>query len=278
MKCVIIVCCHKDDLRVSDSPYLPLHVGKDLSDQDFGVIGDNTGENISVKNKSYCELTGLYWAWKNLKESDVIGLCHYRRYFDFHGQCEPILPYTKFDSKHFSNLDFSVPEDIVKAVMRGKIVAPRVMNNVGSLYNEYCIAHYSEDLRTLEPVVKEKSGDNYIKAFDKVMHLTHKPMCYNMFLMRREDLDKYCSWLFGILEEVEKRIDISHYNPVQQRVFGYMAERLFNVYVSAEHKKVIHKPLMFIMEGKQGSKLIYLFKSLLNNLSFFLSTLYLRFS
>lgn len=276
--CKIIVCCHKDDVRVCEAPYFPIHVGKALSKQDLGIVGDDTGDNISRKNKSYCELTGLYWAWKNLKDTEVIGLCHYRRYFDFHNQCRSILPYTKFSADFLDQLDFSVPPKIIEAAGKGKIVAPRVMNNVGSLYDEYCICHNSEDLRTLETVVKEKSDKTYIEAFDKVMHLTHRPLCYNMFLMNWRDFDKYCTWLFDVLEEVEKRIDISNYSPVQRRVFGYMAERLFNVYVAAEHKKIIHKPLMFIMDDKQGSRLNYILKSLLNNISFFLSTLYLRVS
>ena len=278
MKCHIIVCCHKDDIKVSQEPYLPVHVGKALNNQDLGIVGDDTGDNISKKNRSYCELTGIYWAWKNLKDTDVIGLCHYRRYFDFHHQGQPILPYTKFSKERFEHLDFTVPESVTEAVLKGKVVAPKVMNNVGSLYDEYCICHYSEDLRVLETVVKERSKPNYVRAFDKVMHLNHKPLCYNMFIMNWESFDKYCSWLFGILEEVERRIDISRYSPVQQRVFGYMSERLFNVFIEAERLKVIHKPLLFIMEEPNGSKLNYLLKSLLNNISFFLSTLYLRFS
>ena len=276
MNCKIIVCCHKDDIRVDQEPYQPIQVGKALCDQNLGIVGDDTGDNISAKNRSYCELTGLYWAWKNLKDVDVIGLCHYRRYFDFHNQSLSILPYTKFSKEQFVKLDFSVPDDIVDTVNRGAVVAPRVMNNVGSLYDEYCICHISEDLRTLEAVVAEKSEQKYIDAFNKVMHLTHKPMCYNMFVMNWKDFDRYSTWLFGILEEVEKRIDITNYSPVQKRVFGYMAERLFNVWVAAEGKKVIHKPLMFIMDEKQGSKVNYVLKSTLNNISFFLSTLYLR--
>ena len=276
MNCKIIVCCHKDDIRVDQEPYLPIQVGKALSDQDLGIVGDDTGDNISAKNRSYCELTGLYWAWKNLKDVDVIGLCHYRRYFDFNNQSLSILPYTKFSKEQFEKLDFSVPDDIIDAVNRGEVVAPRVMNNVGSLYDEYCICHISEDLRTLEAVVAEKSEQKYIDAFNKVMHLTHKPMCYNMFVMNWNDFNEYCTWLFSILGEVEKRIDITNYSPVQKRVFGYMAERLFNVWVAAEGKKVIYKPLMFIMDEKQGSKVNYVLKSTLKNISFFLSTLSLR--
>ena len=276
MNTKIIVCCHKDDVKVSQEPYLPVHVGKALSDQELGIVGDDTGENISAKNRSYCELTGLFWSWKNLKDIDIIGLCHYRRYFDFHNQSQRILPYTKFSKEQFDNLDFSVPRSIQESVSKGNVIAPKVINNVGSLYDEYCICHNSEDLRILEAVINEKSEQKYINAFNKVMHLTHKPMCYNMFLMNWKDFDNYCSWLFGILGEVENRIDISNYSPVQQRVFGYMAERLFNVWVEAENKKVIHKPLMFIMDDKQNSKLNYLLKSTINNLAFFLSTLYLR--
>ena len=84
MKVKILVACHKKDVMATQYPYEPIHVGKDLHlDIDLGIITDNTGDNISNKNASYCELTAMYWAWKNLKDVDVIGLCHYRRYFSF---------------------------------------------------------------------------------------------------------------------------------------------------------------------------------------------------
>ena len=79
----ILVCCHTNDIYKSDEQYFPIHVGKEISDKIINIQGDNTGDNISEKNKSFCELTGMYWAWKNLPKSDYIGLCHYRRYFDF---------------------------------------------------------------------------------------------------------------------------------------------------------------------------------------------------
>ena len=85
----ILVCCHKQDVCATEPPYFPIQVGKAISQVDLGIQGDDTGDNISHKNASYCELTGMYWAWKNLKDVDVIGLCHYRRYFDFYGQCKP---------------------------------------------------------------------------------------------------------------------------------------------------------------------------------------------
>ena len=75
----IIVATHKKYQMPEDELYLPLHVGCE-GKENIGYIGDNTGDNISLKNSSFCELTGLYWAWKNLN-ADYIGLSHYRRHF-----------------------------------------------------------------------------------------------------------------------------------------------------------------------------------------------------
>ena len=82
----IVVATHKKYEMPKDKMYLPLHVGAEGKMDpngnvlDLGYVKDNTGDNISEKNSSYCELTGLYWAWKNLT-ADYIGLVHYRRYF-----------------------------------------------------------------------------------------------------------------------------------------------------------------------------------------------------
>ena len=78
----ILVCCHNQCVLPSDVFYLNIQVGTALSSLNLNMHKDNEGDNISSKNGTYCELTGLYWAWKNLK-CDYIGLCHYRRFFDF---------------------------------------------------------------------------------------------------------------------------------------------------------------------------------------------------
>ena len=79
----ILVCCHKPADIPDNGIFLPVHCGKALSDKDLGMTGDDTGDNISAKNPNYCELTALYWAWKNLKGTEYIGLYHYRRFFSF---------------------------------------------------------------------------------------------------------------------------------------------------------------------------------------------------
>src|SRR4051812_18367440 len=74
---------HKPSLVPQCDFIEPLQVGRACTDTDLGFTSDNTGDNISVKNATYCELTALYWIWKHLDKIDstYIGLCHYRRYF-----------------------------------------------------------------------------------------------------------------------------------------------------------------------------------------------------
>ena len=82
----IIIATHKEYFMPLDDVYLPVHVGKE-GKADIGYQGDNEGENISIKNPYFCELTGLYWAWKNLP-NDYLGLIHYRRFFTTKGRFE----------------------------------------------------------------------------------------------------------------------------------------------------------------------------------------------
>ncbi|UNT93779.1 DUF4422 domain-containing protein [Allobaculum sp. Allo2] len=69
---------HKAFTPPADPSFVPLQVG---FGEYLGYLRDNTKDNIASKNKSWCELTGLYWIWKNDTESDWISISHYRRYF-----------------------------------------------------------------------------------------------------------------------------------------------------------------------------------------------------
>lgn len=241
----IIVCCHKQDVMAKQDPYMPVHVGKTLSDAELGIQPDNEGENISAKNRSYCELTGLYWAWKNLKDVDVIGLCHYRRYLDFHSQCDNVMPETPFKTEDFDKIDLSIPADVLENLHDGEayVAKPRYYRH--SLYDDYCIAHISDDIRTLEKYIMTTQPEDIREAWYEYMHRNCQLRHYNMFIMTWRDFDAYCSWLFPLLEEMEKRIDITYYSPVQGRIWGYMAERLMNVWLLAKGFKLHEKPVIW---------------------------------
>jgi len=261
MNVKILVCCHKQDVMATFSPYMPIQVGKTISNVNLGVVGDDTGDNISSKNKSYCECTGLYWAWKNLKRVDVIGLCHYRRYFDFHHQVKRPYNYRTYPVSEFGKLDLSVPESVIRKVVKGSVVVTEPNVYPYSIWCDYSNCHYSTDIRVVHEIICEKGEQKYIDAFDESICKSNKLSHYNMFLMRWEDFDRYCAWLFSILEEAERRIDISHYDPVQGRIWGYLAERLMNVWLYAERKELIKKPLLWILDEKleRMSPLHYMF-------------------
>lgn len=243
-KTKILVCCHKQDTFKSDEVYMPIHVGKALSKYDLSIQGDDEGDNISSENPHFCELTGLYWAWKNMTPVDYIGLCHYRRYFNFHDKGTMFSDYTVIKSKDFESLDLSLP-DIDNLFKRYDIIISKPRCYPYSLAIDYSVCQVSEDLRSLFTIV-EKLYPEYMSDMNEVFNKSNKLSHYNMMIMRWHDFDKYCKWLFNILFEAKKEINIEHYNAVQGRIWGYMSERLLSVYVRHERMNVKHFPIYWI--------------------------------
>lgn len=218
----ILVATHKQYWMPEDKIYLPIHVGRAIK-ADLGYLGDDTGENISDKNANYCELTGLYWAWKNLK-CDYIGLCHYRRYFTH------AVSSSDVEKKKLAILQQA---DYEKLFQQYDVILPKQRNYfIETVRSQYEHAHNKNDLALTEQILAEFYPE-YSEAFSKVMGRT-KLHIFNMFVMRKEKFDEYCQWLFAILFELEKRIDISNYNQYEARVFGFLSERLFNVWLEKQ--------------------------------------------
>jgi hypothetical protein len=263
----IIVCCHKKDLWYADNVYLPIQVGKDISDKDLGIQGDNTGDNISLKNKSYCELTGLYWAWKNLKKIDYIGLCHYRRYFNFNNKGIYYSDHKNICDIKIEKLNLKIP-NLDSIFNKYDIILSKPKILPYSIFVDYCICHCSEDWRTIEKIILKKYPE-YDNAIE-LMHKSNKLYPYNMMIMKWDDYDKYCHFIFDILNKAEKEIDISGYDNVQQRVWGYIGERLLTLYVYKNKMKIKSFPVYWINENKQDSYFIRVIKYLRKRISAFM--------
>lgn len=247
---IILICCHKPyDCLVEDN-FLPIQVGKSHSAIDIGIIGDNTGDNISDKNGSYCELTAIYWFWKNRVVPKYVGLYHYRRYFMFDNAVT--LP------------------DLDKLFMTCDIVMAKRLVFPASVKFFYNLDHIPEDSEILRSVVYASYPD-YAEAFDHVM-LGNKLSPYNMFIMPRNCFNEYASWLFSILSEVEKKVKISQY-PYQARVFGFMGERLLNVYAYKNHLRVKYVPVLQL-EETQPARVKQIVRNGLNNLIFTVIRIY----
>jgi hypothetical protein len=237
IKVKILVATHKNYQFPREHIYVPIHVGKDINNNDFGIIGDNIGENISKKNNNYCELTALYWAWKNdfFKDVEYCGLVHYRRYF--YGKC------IKFRNKTIAS-----EEEIINYLKNRDILLPKKRNYfIENIKTHYSNAHYKKDLEETRQILSEKYPE-YLDDFDFFMKQT-KIYLYNMFITKTDYFVKYCEWLFSIFFELEKRIDISNYDTYQARVFGFLAERLFNVWII--HNKLKVKEIKVVnLEGE----------------------------
>lgn len=242
----ILVCLHKKVEIPNNSCFFPIQVGCELSNENFGIARDNDGENISSKNSNYCELTAQYWAWKNLKGIDIIGLNHYRRFFDFankHPQFSPELNFA--DYKSFLN-NYKIPK-LSKLLANADIVLPSKSCHPYSNSTCYCRCHLEEDWNILRHIVKKLFPD-YYSSFIKAMDHNNEMSDFNMFITKWDIFDRYNEWLFKLLFEVENQIKFSPY-PNQMRVLGFMSERLINVFCEKENLKIKHIPVVMPLEN-----------------------------
>lgn len=235
MNLLIVVAVHKP-CRLPPAPlhsppiYLPIRVGAALGPPLGALQGDNTGENISAKNPHYCELTALYWAWKNL-DTGYIGLAHYRRYFA-----------VRRTGEKWARIAGAAA--LERALQKADLLLPQKRRYwIETNYSQYVHAHHKQDLDLTRQILARRCPQ-YLPAFDAVMRRTsgHR---FNMFVMKRALLDRYCSWLFPLLFELEAQLDTSGYTPNDARVFGFVSERLLDVWVQANHVPYTELPVVF---------------------------------
>ncbi|BBL62972.1 exopolysaccharide biosynthesis protein [Methanobrevibacter arboriphilus] len=204
----------------NDDLYTPLFVGAEKKDT-LGFLADNTGDNISNKNKDYAELTGFYWMCKNSK-SEIIGLNHYRRYLS--------------KSKFGKLLNY---EDITYFLKEHDLIIPKIYKNLDSLsnYENFTVLNINDPFvfayDTTREIIREKTPE-YLDAFDYVMKsnlTTHS----NIFIGHKELMNRYADWIFPLLFELENRINLNDYPP---RLMGYLTEIYFQVWIKHLDLKV----------------------------------------
>ena len=215
-----MIAAHKPYWMPEDACYLPVHVGHALhTDTNLGFAGDDTGVSISAKNPHYCELTALYWAWKNLA-ADYAGLVHYRRYFtrrevrDVEARKKEIL----------------TAADWERILDGAPVVVPKKRRYfIESNRSHFNHAHHPDGLDCAEDYIRTTYPE-YVPAFDKVMNRTWANM-FNMSVMRKDLYDAYCAWLFEILAAVETRVDITGWDAYESRIYGFVGELLLDVWL-----------------------------------------------
>lgn len=182
---------------------VPIQVGAALTDKRIADVTDDTGDNISRRNRYYSEMTAFYWMWRNAK-AEWLGICHYRR--------------------HFVNLD-DIAEKIAQLEVDALLPIPTLCEH--SVHEDYLLRHIPYVWQPMLEVIKEQSLEYYEaskKIFkDRVFYAS------NMCILRRNVLNDLCSWMFPIVFEIERRVGDfpdAYYN----RYAGFCTERLITLY------------------------------------------------
>lgn len=174
------------------------------------AVMDCDGENISEKNKQFCELTGLYWIWKNARE-DYVGLVHYRRHF--------LLPDNWLERMEANKVDVILPVPLY--------VAPSIAENYKERHTasdwEYLMAYFEKNLpEEFEAAEQFFSGNLYSPC--------------NMFIASKEVLDWLCEWMFPILFAVAAHGG-ERDDAYQNRYPGFVSERLITYYFESRRDR-----------------------------------------
>lgn len=206
-KIKILVACHKADPNIrEDEVYMPIHVGKALHpDIDLKIQPDNTGDNISSKNGAYCELTAMYWGWKNLTDVQYIGLAHYRRYLDINPDCIPAI----------------LPD--------GGMILPRQFHcRYDNYTNLALLLTHEEAILTIDLLLKRFPDAK--EAVTKYFFRSNLYSVFNMLIADKKTFDSYCSFLFPLLEELEESLQPHGYSRLKRNI-GYIAEALLGFWI-----------------------------------------------
>lgn len=237
---------HKKQDNYNKDYITPIQVGASLIDVNLYQLKDNIGDNISDKNKVFCELTALYWIWKN-SDYEYVGLCHYRRFFDIKDK-EDII--SKEETKKTINI-----------LESGKIIVPKIAYLGRSIERQYKHNHDNFIWDALINVLFEKYPD--YKDIAEDVFKDNKMYPFNMFIAKKEFVNGYCEWLFNILFEVEKRVDIKNLNEYQLRYAGFLSERLFLIYLLKNNINLVE---MNIVDENKKRVSQSAFKKIRNNL------------
>ncbi len=262
----LIVAIHKPYDLPKDEAYLPLFMGAVLKEplviDEITIAGDDEGDNISEKNPYYCELTGMYWAWKNL-DAKYKGLVHYRRYFSNKSR--------RYVKKHDFRDCVLSSKELVDIMDDNTIIVPKKRRYyIESLASHYAHTHDMQHLIIARDIIARKYP-NMLGYVDKAYNRTWGYM-FNMFVMPSDLLDEYASFLFDVLEEMEPVVMNSKFEALSdfdKRLFGRVSEILFNAWVdkkSAEGVNIVEiahihtEPINWFVKGTSFLKAKFLGK------------------
>lgn len=254
----IYVCCHEDCPLPKNELLIPLQAGRANAAFPLNMAGDDSGDNISARNQNFCELTVLYWIWRNTRH-ECFGLCHYRRFLNLAGN------ETELDSfEEFTARSGHTPDNLNQLMNDYDLILPRAKTKSGgaSLYQLYAAAHHIGDLDLALSIIRNVYPHMFQAAETA---LFNQPLAYykNMMIARRNFADAYCRWLFDILHRLDCLIypQLKSRTSYQKRVYGFLAERLFNVFLEDYRRRntlrVKEVPLLVYAPPAQSENIVW---------------------
>ena len=191
----------------SKNKFLPLNNIRKI----FLVDVKHEGTNIDFLNPWYCELTGLFYLWQN-ENDEIVGLEHYRRYFV--NKKNQLLSENEIK-------DILKDNDVIckKYRFKSKDKGYGTFNKNGWLKGFYNFLSKIENQEFVKFVLNYLKSDYFIQC--------------NMFICRKEIINKYCEFLFDNLTKLESK---DFYGI--KRICGYYAEFIFGAWLLYNNYKV----------------------------------------
>lgn len=247
-KLEIYVSHYKDYYRYKNEMFKHFFVGNKLNKKNntMKLPGDDTGDNISEKNASFCELTLMYWVWKNTHQ-DYVGFCHYRRFLIYNdenttknkkivkfinrvynGVARRILKNKDWKEKYIEKKLDEFVKNIGNDISKFDVILPHPVLMPMTLRENYYREHIGEHYDLIGEIIQEKYPDVY----ESYLSASNKNTIYlaNIFIIAREIYNELSQFLFTILFELEKKIEVPK-DTREQRVFGFLSERLVTIYL-----------------------------------------------
>ena len=224
--CIYVVSSAFDATLNDKHNYLPferiIQVGTVLANSKIKeAVYDDEDDNISYMNRQFCELTALYWIWKNVR-MDYVGIEHYRRFFSISDNIFDIMKNNKID-----------------------VILPVPLCVMPSLKDNYLFRHMNKPWNDMLSIINNLYPDEYNNAITFFEESIYSPC--NMMIARKEVYDHLCEWMFPILFEVSK-LNGEVSDRYQNRYPGFMSERLISFFFeeNKEKYKMVYADKVFL--------------------------------
>lgn len=261
---IYIMYYKKGQILPLEEYYSPVYCGQFPGKAGLKGFKDDAGEEISAKNPFYSELTGIYWVWKNTKQ-DLTGICHYRRYFTI--QEEPWHLRLKYFLLHPFKFQWG-PNPLIYTSNVGKysswvltegqakeifsayqIILPRARKVRYSIERHYAKYHDRGDLDLITRLLADRCPD-FLPTWSQVLQ-GNTLYANNMFVLPSGPYEEFMEWWFGMLFAFEQASELSRYQGYQQRVLGFVAERLLTLWVFHQQLIIKELPLIYFKKLKK---------------------------